>query len=265
MASESLRKIEHMLKARRRSDGEIVDAYFEKKSNGPFVCLVCNEEVVLRSGQNRIDHFAHANPFACEYAQGESDLHRTCKREISDALSREKNVRNVFLELPLGTVRPDVSAEINGTPVAIEIQISSLSVETIMCRTIDYHQRGIYVLWLLPWKADLDGERYAPSMWEKWIHACYFGRVYYWLRGLEVAEYKFNPSFQIVPKTTWYAEGGRKMAAGGYATRSVRFRKPRRGETLNLARDFVPRTRFWWKSGGVKVPDAKLFMGPWKR
>src|SRR4051812_4753271 len=50
--------------------------------------------------------------------------------------------KNLFLELPLGTVRPDVSAEINGTPVAIEVQISALSIETITRRTIDYHQKG---------------------------------------------------------------------------------------------------------------------------
>jgi competence protein CoiA len=248
-----------MLKARRRSDRKIVEAYFERKENGPFACLVCNEEVVLRSGDNRVDHFAHANPLACEYAQGESDLHRKCKREIYEALSRESGVKNLFLELPLGTVRPDVSAEINGTPVAIEVQISSLSIETIMRRTIDYHQRGIYVLWLLPWTAELDNERYAPALWEKWIHACYFGRVYYWLQGLEVAEYTFDPSFQIVPKTTWYADGGRKMSAGGYAARSVRFKTPVRGRTLNIARDFGPRKRFWWRSGRIKVPDAKLF------
>lgn len=43
------------------------------------------------------------------------------------------------MELPLVTVRPDVSATIKGTPVAIEVQISALSIETIMKRTIDYH------------------------------------------------------------------------------------------------------------------------------
>jgi competence protein CoiA len=249
-----------MLKARRRSDEQIVEAYFERKENGPFACLVCNEEVVLRSGENRIDHFAHANPFACEYAQGESDLHHRCKREIYDALRREPCVKNVFLELPLGTVRPDVSAEIKGTPVAIEVQISSLSIDTIMRRTIDYHQRGIYVLWLLPWTADLDKERYAPALWEKWIHACYFGRVYYWLQRLEVAEYRFEPAFRVIPKTTWHAEDGREICAGGYATRSVRFRSPQRRQTFNIARDFGPRKRFWWQRGAIKVPDAKLFM-----
>jgi competence protein CoiA len=47
--------------------------------------------------------------------------------------------------------RPDVFAEIKGVPVAIEVQISSLSVDTIMRRTIEYGRSGIYVLWLLLW------------------------------------------------------------------------------------------------------------------
>lgn len=249
-----------MLNARRRSDGETVSAYFERKGNGPFACLICNEEVVLRSGRDRIDHFAHANPFACEYAQGESDLHRKCKRKIYEALCKEPGVENVFMELPLGTVRPDVSATIKGTPVAIEVQISSLSIETILRRTIDYHQRGIYVLWLLPWTKELDMERYAPALWEKWIHACYFGRVYYWLEGLDVAEYRFEPFLRIIPRTRWQTASGRKMTAGGYVQRSGRFRTPVRGETLNIARDFGPRKRCWWEGGGVKVPDGKIFI-----
>jgi competence protein CoiA len=107
------------------------------------------------------------------------------------------------LERPLDTVHPDVSAEINWVPVAIEIQISSLSIETIMRRTIDYHRKGIYVLWLLQWTHKLDGKRYTPKLWEKWIHACYFGRVYYWTGGLEVVSYAFEPSLKTVPAKTW--------------------------------------------------------------
>jgi len=57
-----------MLSARRKSDGQTVTAYFESKANAPFYCLVCGDEVVLKTGRNRINHFAHANPLACRYA-----------------------------------------------------------------------------------------------------------------------------------------------------------------------------------------------------
>jgi competence protein CoiA len=130
-----------MLSAKRKSDGQTVAAYFESRSNGPFVCLECNGEVILKTGRTKVNHFAHANPIACKFATGESEEHRRCKLEIFQALRKEPGVSNVALESPLGTVRPDVSAYIHGVPVAIEVQISSLSLETIMRRTIDYAQR----------------------------------------------------------------------------------------------------------------------------
>jgi competence protein CoiA len=164
------------------------------------------------------------------------------------------------LERALETVRPDVSAEINGVPVAIEVQISSLSVETIMRRTIDYAQRGIYVLWLLQWTPDLDARRYNPKLWEKWIHAAYFGRVYYWVEGLTVVSYHFDPNFKSFPKKSWYSKDGEKMTAGGYSRKSKRYRTAVREETFNLATDFAPKQRYWWEGNGLKVPDAKLFM-----
>ena len=251
-----------MLSAKRRSDGQTVNAYFESKKNGPFFCLQCNEEVILKIGKSKINHFAHANSLACRYAEGESDVHRRCKLEIYKALLRQPAVFDVDLELPFGTVRPDVSAKIKGVPVAIEIQISSLSIETIMFRTIEYFRKGIYVLWLLPWTPELDRDRYAPSKWEKWIHACYFGRVYYWKENLTVFEYQFEPSLKIIPRTVLHSKNGKKTTVGGYVLKSKRFRRPIRKSELNLIRDFAPRQRYWWHGGGIKVPDAKLFMPP---
>jgi competence protein CoiA len=115
-----------MLCARRKSDGQTVNAYFESKLNGPFACLVCREEVILKTGRSKINHFAHTNPIACRFAEGESESHRRCKLEIYLALQKESGVRDVVLERPLETVRPDVGALINGIPVAIEVQLSSL-------------------------------------------------------------------------------------------------------------------------------------------
>jgi competence protein CoiA len=249
-----------MLSARRKADGQIVAAYFESKANAPFVCLDCKEEVILKIGRRRLNHFAHANPIACKFAEGESETHRRCKLEIYQSLLQIPGVRNVALERALGEVRPDVSAEIFGVPVAIEIQISSLSIETIIRRTIDYYRRGIYVLWLLQWTSKLEEKRYAPKIWEKWIHTAYFGRVYYWFKGLNVVSYHFEPSLKAVPRTSWYSRDGQKKKGGGFSRRSKRFRTPIRGRTLNLATDFAPSDRGWWEGGSIKVPDAKLYM-----
>jgi competence protein CoiA len=249
-----------MLCAKRKLTDEIVTAYLASKAHGPFICPDCRDEVILKTGRRTVNHFAHANPIACKFAEGESEIHRRCKMEIFEALQNTPGVRNVELERPLGVVRPDVSAYINGVPVAIEIQISSLSVETIMSRTIEYARKGIYVLWLLQWTPKLDGKRYAPQLWEKWVHAAYFGRVYYWLKGLEVVSYRFEPSLKAVPRKSWYAENGKKMTGGGYSRRSKRHRTAVRQKTLNLVVDFIPKQRYWWEGNEVKVPDAKAVL-----
>ena len=238
----------------------MVSAYMESKANAPFLCPVCGEVVLLKTGAANINHFAHANPRACRHDANESDAHRQCKLEIYQALLQQPNVANVAMERPLGTNRPDVSADINGVPVAIEIQISFLSQATIMRRTIEYARKGVYVLWLLLWTPDLDHPRYCPAVWEKWIHAAYFGRVYYWRQGLSVIAYNFEPVLKIVPKTSWYSPRGRKMTGGGYVRRAKRERTAVRCESLHLVADFGPQERFWWEGNGIKVPDAKLFL-----
>jgi competence protein CoiA len=140
------------------------------------------------------------------------------------------------------------------------VQISLLSLETIMNRTIQYAQKGIYVLWLLQWTPKLDATHYTPRQWEKWVHAAYFGQVYYWIEGLTVVGYHFDPHFKTIPKTSWHSPGGEKMTGGGYVRRSKRHRTAMRGKILNLVNDFVPSQRYWWEGNGVKVPDAKLFI-----
>jgi competence protein CoiA len=249
-----------MLCARRKLTGELITAYFASKGHAPFSCPDCNEEVILKAGKRSVNHFAHANPLACQYAKNESDEHRRCKMEIFKALQKEPRVRNVALERPLGINRPDVSAYINGVPVAIEVQISSLSLETITRRTLAYARQGVYVLWLLQWTPELDAPRYTPRLWEKWIHAAYFGHVFYWTEGLNILSYHFDPHFKSVPKQTWYSEGGKKMRGGGYSRRSKLYRTPVRGKLVNLVNDFVPRDRDWWEGNGITVPAAKLFV-----
>ncbi len=249
-----------MLCAIRQSDGQLVSADLVSKAQAPFLCPECGGAVLLKTGRAKDDHFAHVNPLVCRYDANESAAHRQCKMEIFEALRCQPNVEKAAMERPLGTNRPDVSAYINRVPVAIEIQISFLSQATIMRRTIEYARKGIYVLWLLLWTPDLDRPGYRPAIWEKWIHAAYFGRVYYWHGGLSIIPYTFEPTLKSVPKTTWYSARGRMMTAGGYTRRLKRQRTAVRGEPLNLATDFGPQQRYWWEANGIKVPDAKLFM-----
>jgi competence protein CoiA len=249
-----------MLSAKRKSDGKTVIAKLESKANAPFFCLECEKEVVLRKGTVRVNHFAHRVPDSCRYGTGETEEHRRCKLEIYEALLRHPRATNVALERSLTTARPDVSAYINNVPVAIEVQISTLTQEKIIQRTAEYARKGIYVLWLLQWTPYLDGDRYSPKLWEKWLHATYFGNIYYWIKGLSVACYHFDAHHAWIPKSSWYSKSGKEIIAGGYSRKSKRYRMPTRGETLNLATDFVPRNRDRWEGGGLTIPDAKLFI-----
>jgi competence protein CoiA len=249
-----------MLCARQKSTSKTVTAYLARKLDAPFFCLVCGDEVLLKAGAMKVNYFAHKNPLACRFNSNESAEHRRCKFEIYRALLQQPNVEKAAMERPLGTNRPDVSALINGVPVAIEIQISSLSEETIKLRTMEYAKKGIYVLWLLLWTPDLANLRYSPRAWEKWIHATYFGRVYYWIEGLTVACYSFEPSLKSVPRKSWYSKKGKKTIAGGHSQRSKRYRTAVRGKTLSLAKDFIPKDRDWWEGNGIIIPFAKLFM-----
>jgi competence protein CoiA len=135
-----------------------------------------------------------------------------------------------------------------------------VAILTIQRRTLEYARDGIYVLWLLQWTPKLDARRYTPRLWEKWVHAAYFGRVYYWIEGLTVVSYHFDPNHKTVPKATWYSPKGKKITAGGYSRRSKRYRTAIRGRTFNLATDFGPRNRDWWEGKDITIPAAKLYI-----
>jgi competence protein CoiA len=250
-----------MLCAKRKLDQQTAVANSASKLNGPFLCPECENEVVLKVGTVRLNHFAHKTSSNCEYGKGETEVHRKCKMAIYEALLKEPNVKKAALERSLKTCRPDVSAYINDVPVAIEVQISTLSMETIIRRTAEYARKGIYVLWLLQWTPYLDSTRYAPRLWEKWLHAAYFGRVYYWIEGLKIVSYHFDSYLKHIPASNWYSEDGEEMNVHGYSKRSKRYRSPVRRDILNLAKDFITKERESWNGKDLKIPNAKLFTG----
>ena len=108
------------------------------KEYGPFVCPMCEGGVVVKKGRINIHHFAHIPPSTCVYGQGETGAHRNAKQEIYDALLAHEDVTKLQLERPLGDVRPDISFYLRNVPIAIEVQISTLSMDIIDKRTKAY-------------------------------------------------------------------------------------------------------------------------------
>lgn len=250
-----------MLCAIRASDNKKVLASDEIRTNRPFYCPRCRDEAILKKGSIKIHHFAHRPPVTCEYGKGETEQHRRCKLEIFEGLKEHRRFRQVELEKDMGTVRPDVSALMDDTPIAIEVQISALSMDRIIYRTLEYAKKGIYVLWLPIYNIDLDSDRYSPTAWEKWIHAAYYGRVYYWIDGVQILPYHFSESTHFVETRHWYNQYGDEEAAGGYEKRYKRYRTPMRGRSVTLSQSFDPRyRRDPWRSKTLFVPESRLLI-----
>ena len=237
-----------MLTAQRQSDGRKVAAWEADKDQRPFLCHCCCQIVTLRKGGIRAPHFAHQPPVTCEYGTGESEEHRRSKLDIYQSLLADPRVTKCEIERNLGTVRPDVSAYINSVPVAIEVQLSSLSLDRIKYRTAEYARRGIYVLWLPLYTEGLKRELYQPRPWERWLHAAYFGRVYYWLEGLQIMPVHFRD---------YYARmSGRTRDYEKLSTKKV----PLAGQTAILTEDFRPLQRQAWDNQYISIPQSKLLM-----
>lgn len=249
-----------MLCAIQHSSNQKVLARAVAKAEGPFHCPKCRRELNIRKGPVKIHHFAHKPPITCSYGAGESEAHRRAKESIYEALQRTSGVTTVELEKDWGAVVSDVYAEIKGHRVAFEVQISNLTMTEILDRTRAYAALGIAVLWLPLFDPKLNKPKYSPRGWEKWLHATYFGRVYYWMEGLTVIPVRFADYELEVPESTWYDQSGDEQSAGGFTRRSKRWRKPVIYPPATVPTDFVLRTRPPWKGGKFVVPACRILI-----
>jgi competence protein CoiA len=153
--------------------------------------------------------------------------------------------------------------------VVIEIQKSALGIRELIARTRDYNERGISILWVVPLKEPLGKDLFQPRLIERYLHAMYFGRVYYWLHGMggEVLPVHFGPATRMVPFRT--NENGSWEEAGWDERPYKVIRKPREFETtIPILRAFKPRKRPAFLPWGEHrpIPPALLWMDvlkPW--
>lgn len=253
-----------MLSGIRTRDSEKVFARESEKLDSPFTCPSCKNEVILKKGNIKIHHFAHKPPVTCQYGKGETEVHRLCKETIYLELKKMSHVTDLDIEANLGGSIADIYCRIKNIPIAIEIQRSTLSVSEITERTIKYEKLGIYVLWLALYNEALNKEKYSPSAWEKWCHATYLGRVYYWRSGLSITPVHYAEHKLYVPESSWYSDGG-EQSAGGYFKPSKRWKTPKQGPTLNLVMDFAPTYKQSWRGGSVYIPNCRIYTDKHKK
>jgi len=253
-----------MIKAKNYS-GEDCFAWLSEKENKPYYCPGCEKEVILKKGLKKISHFAHKPPVQCEWGNGESEIHHLIKQSIYEYLIVKSNCKNVQLERYLGEVRPDVYAEIDETPVAIEIQKSNIDILTIQKRMRYYLVKGIYVIWIIPKEAPESSYNHgnfvcSPKQWEKYLHALNYGKLFYWQnenKGIKC--YHFDDHHLFVEATRW---------GGGYSKKSKRYKSfSTNDKILFLDKDFYGMRNEGFNLCKIPIEQGLIFNYPdkwWK-
>ncbi len=242
-------------------NGSRILTWRAEKREAPFYCPECQAVVTLKKGAIREHHFAHKPPVNCQYGTGESKLHERVKRSIYEALRQNPDCSKCELERRLAGVRPDVSLYIGNTPVAIEIQRSTIRVDEILRRTVQYTKLGVHLLWLIPFPTPDSDLPYRPPEWQKYLHTLYFGRLYFWVVGALVQPVHLSTHPIWVEEREWFDETGTEMSAGGYYRVSKSLRQiDRDGPVLDIARDFKAVSRSSFETKYHILPAARLWL-----
>lgn len=145
-----------------------------------FSCPECGFQMGIRHTLAVAAHFAHYpgnHDRACSLAAGESPEHRAAKIKIRDFLKSHdlyKNCRFQFeYTIADGIRRADLVAIFpDGLIEAHEVQLSGISLSTLVQRTQDYESRNIAAFWWL-------GEKLNKDDIKSWLYSHYgqFGTI----------------------------------------------------------------------------------------
>src|SRR5579859_69771 len=250
---------QYLMLSARNQGGDVLASQVIKEDS-PFTCPMCKSGVLVKKGRVKIHHSSHIPPSNCVYGEGESEKHREAKQGIYETLQHHPDITKLQLERPLGDVRPDISFYLRNIPIAIEVQVSTLSLDTIERRTRAYTNKGIALLWTSPCPLTLEynTKKYSPLQWEKYLHAMYFGKMYYWVEGETLQPVRFDEHRIYVEESSWYDSDGEACYAGGYHRYAKRYRTPYFFKEVDIT-SLASVTRKPWKSKGMVIPAAKLW------
>jgi hypothetical protein len=198
------------------------------------------------------------------YGTGESGEHRQAKYQIAEALRQHPDVTKLAVERPLGEVRPDVSfCWQEREYVAIELQISETSPDEIARRTHFYTHKKMAVLWTRPYRRENMSclIPYRAPLLERYLHALYFGNVYYWLGGERLLPVHFEryPSSTELRVVASEDEGKPSLQLIHHC--SPVFRNLNPGEIVQIT-DLKEIWRLAQQTGHFVLPTARLWMLP---
>mgnify|MGYP000218151296 CR=1 FL=1 len=260
------------LTAKVERTGEMTNIEKAKKEDGPFRCSYSNEELIIRRCIDKRDHFAYKSKLSSVYPSKETKLHFDCKTEICESLAKAFPDGNWEVERHLkghdnfgrSILRPDISGRINIDPVVIEIQASTLTLDIILNRIEGYSKfnQKPYLIWIVPLKEHVGEEKFRPRLFEQYLHSMYYGRIYYWVKGMgsKVLPTHFAPAERWIKETMWYNEFGDEEYAGGYSKRYKNIFLPEYGSEVDLKK-FKPHNRpeFTPKNEKKAIPSCRIY------
>jgi competence protein CoiA len=252
--------------------GKTVSCYRVTKKDGPFYCPQCYSTAIIRKCSEKEDHFAHKPKLSPVLTVKDQSLHTECKNSICKYLSEQYPDGKWEVERPIygnpekgtKTIIPDISGRIEKIPVAIEVQKSTYTIDKIKDKTEQYYKRGVYVLWIIPLREDLGNDDFRPRLFEKYLHAMYYGRAYYWIpkKPNKILPVHFSFSCRYIEETSFYDENGEEQVFGGYSLPYKTIKKPNSAGFIDIATDFkkAERLRFKNKKWEEEVPACKIMM-----
>ena len=165
-------------------------------------------------------------------------------------------------EKKITELKPDISGRINGKPIVIEVQASSLTLPKIIKRVNGYYARKTSILWIVPLKEDLGTENFRPRQYERYLHSIYYGKVFYWLKGNGslVQPIHFDDADRWIEESHWFEKDGTERSEGGYFKTYKTIVKPNYGKQVDI-KDFIcyEREEFTPKNENKSVPKCLIF------
>jgi competence CoiA-like predicted nuclease len=131
-----------------------------------IICQFCTQPMIIRAGMIFRAHFAHKALCPTDYVgHPESHEHREGKSLVAARLREEiaeYSTAAIEFEVPIPEVKRIADIMVlfpNGWRVAHEIQLASLTTETLQQRTEDYLDAGVDLVWWLGKSADTPANR----------------------------------------------------------------------------------------------------------
>ena len=151
---------------RERIDITRIERPRESLKSGDCICQLCDTPMIIKAGQIMRAHFAHYATCVTEYeSHPESVEHREAKVFLATHLResfKEYTSAIIEYEVPIPEVKRIADLLITfptGWRIAHEVQLASITTETLEARTNDYAKAGVDVVWWLGKSANTPANR----------------------------------------------------------------------------------------------------------